>query len=356
MPELLVKPEDERKFWHKIEAFSDPEKEPVNRIKARDELNKIIKHYVERPFRQGKKKLQAFKQQRQRLQAFNGITNMEDLPSLFTDTVSVYMDSDQDADLYFNALFEEVRTTPGLDYFEISDVKSGVKWKRLKEGERVELNGFTGDSSQIFLERFGAAIGVSEETIRYKKMWKIIDDVKEFRFAYINEMGDVHGVLLDGAAQLGVSANYYQQHLSSAPTLVEKDLETLNSAGSKMVTQLSGRPYGNMAYPSLILLADPSLRGRLNKVLNTLIQPVQGSANALDWNISVLYTTNKVALPDKNRAKLILPYRKIKMGIEEELRKYAATDPFTLTHAMACYSWRGAGIGDNDQIMEVRFA
>ncbi|TGK10357.1 hypothetical protein [Leptospira stimsonii] len=357
MPDFLIEPGEEKKFWIALQAFKDPRKEAGLRIEARQDMNKLLDHFVGRPERMAKKKLQAFKNNKKVLQAFTGGTVKGDLPELFTDNVSVYVDSDVEIDLFFNAIFDQVPTTPGLDYFEIANIHSGIVWKRLVEGERVEIGGITGDAMTVKLNRFGAALGVNDDTIRYRKIWRIIDAAKEFRFAYYQLMGDNHGVLLDGAAQLGRTNGYFQGFSTvSGLSETENHIRLFNLGCAKLAERLSPRPYGNMTNPSLIVLASPKKKSQISKVLNTLVAPIQGSKQALDWNLNPLYTWNSKAIPDENKVKIILPGRKIQMGIESEMEEYAVTDPLTLNYALARYSWRGAGIGDTDQILELDLA
>ncbi|TGK36173.1 hypothetical protein EHQ12_04255 [Leptospira gomenensis] len=357
MADLLIEEGEEKKFWLALQAFKDPRKDAELRIKARKDMNKLLDHFVGRPERLAKKKLQAFKGNKQKLQAFNGGTVKGDLPELFTDNVSIYVDSDAEIDLFYNAIFDQVPTTPGLDYFEIANIHSGIVWKRLVEGERVEIGGITGDAMQVKLNRFGAALGVNDDTIRYRKIWRIVDAAKEFRFAYYQLMGDNHGALLHGAAALGRSNGYYQAFSTVAGlSETENYIRLFNLGCAKVAEKLKTRPYGNMSNPSLVVLASPKKKSVISKVMNTLIQPIQGSKQALDWSINPLYTWNGKAIPDENKVKIILPGRKIQMGIESEMEEYAVTDPLTLNYALARYSWRGAGIGDTDQILELDLA
>lgn len=327
-------------------------KNPEEMKKGRTFINSLFQHYTQRPERKIKAQLQAFKKQ---LQAFNNITTKEDLPVLLQNASKIFIDSNQTVDEFWRNLFEEVPNDPKVDFFEIYDITSGSTFKKMKEGEKVEIFGVSGSNVKVPIERFGGALGFTDDVIRYRKIWQVFDKSKKFRYDYYKTRSDVFGGLIN-AAVVSNGSGYRQAYDTTGANQLEKDINTLNAAGQKMKAKLAGKPYANLTNPTfyLVFKDNAGLRGRLNKVFKA----VQSTSNSytLDWNIIPMPTENlSVSTTNDLYARLIFPNEKLQWTNQSELENYNVADFETLTYAMIYYSWMGAVVGDTDQILETRF-
>lgn len=355
MPELLVKEGKERDFFEALDCMRDRGADKEKQLQACVNVNKTIAHFVERPKRAMQKQLQAFKSSSKlrRLQAFNGGVTAGDLPQIVQDNISVLMDSDVTMDGAHKALFEYAQSTESLDYFEIATAKSSIKFKKLAEGERVPLYGASGDYMQVFIEKDGAGLVFSEETVKWRKIWKVIDQLKEFRFANWKKESDDFGKLVALSGDLGRANGYLQAFDAASGTQEEKLIRTLNQGYLKITKKLKDRPYGNMVRPPAVLVASPDKSDIIDAVMNTLVQPVVGSKPRINKPITVLYTWNEKMVPDPTKGYLVIPGRRMQWTEQGLMKNYNYVDPLTLTYASAYYNWHGEGIGDTDQILPI---
>ncbi|MCW7460159.1 hypothetical protein ND856_18635 [Leptospira bandrabouensis] len=355
MPELLVKEEKVTDFFEALECMKNPDADREKKLQACVKVNKAIAHFVERPKREMKKQLQAFKNSNRmrKLQAYNGGVSSGDLPSIVQDNISVLMDSDVRIDGAHKALFDFTQSVESLDYFEIATLSNGIKFKKLAEGEKVPMYGLKGDWLQVPIEKDGAALVFPEEVIKWKKIWRVISIVKEFRFANFKKEADDFGTLLKLAGEIGANNSYFQAFDSASGTNEEKTIRTLNAAYVKLTQRLKDRPYGDMVRPEVVLLASPLRSDVLDVALNTLIQPTAGSKLRINKPITVLYTWNEKLLPDPTKALMVLPGRRLQWTEQGTMQNYNYADPLTLTYASAYYNWHGEGIGDSDQVLTV---
>ncbi|TGM21994.1 hypothetical protein [Leptospira meyeri] len=355
MPELLVKEEKVGEFFDALDCLKDRDADRGQQLQACIKVNKSIANFIERPKREMKKQLQAFKNSNKmrKLQAYNGGVNAGDLPAIIQDNISVLMDSDVRIDGAHKALFDFVQSVETLDYFEIATVSNGIRFKKLAEGERVPIHGMTGDYVQIPIEKDGAALAFSEEVIKYRKIWRVVDKLKEFRFAHFKKEADDFGALLKVAGALGVGSGYVQAFDSASGTAEEKTIRTLNAAYVKLTQKLKDRPYGDMVRPEVVLVASPLKSDVIDASLNTLIQPTPNSKLRVNKPITVLYTWNEKLLPDPNKALMVLPGRRLQWTEQGTMQNYNYADPLSLMYATAYYNWHGEGIGDSDQVLTV---
>lgn len=358
MPELLVKEEKVNDFFDALECMRDRNADKEMQLQACVNVNKAIAHFVERPKREMKKQLQAFRNSNKmrKLQAYNGGVTSGDLPQIIQDNISVLMDSDVRIDGAHKALFDFTQSVETLDYFEIATLSNGIKFKKLAEGEKVPIYGMTGDWLQVPIEKDGAALAFSEEVIKWRKIWRVVDKLKEFRFAHFKKEADDFGTLLSVAGQLGVSAGYFQAFDSASGTVEEKTIRTLNAGYVKLTQKLKERPYGDMTRPEVVLVASPLKSDVLDVALNTLIQPTAGSKLRINKPITVLYSWNEKLLPDPNKALMVLPGRRMQWTEQGTMQNYNYADPMSLMYATAYYNWHGEGIGDSDQVLTVNLA
>jgi hypothetical protein len=355
--EVFVKPENIGNFFDALKTNKNNASEK-KAVEAKRYVNSHLGHFVMRPHRKVTAGLQAFK----KLQAFNGGVVKGDLPQMLQDQVMVTMPSDTDVDMFWNVLFNEVPTTPTLDYFEITDVTKGMAFKKMEEGEKVSIYGLGGSAAKVGIDKYGSALGFSEETVRYRKIFKVVDKAKEFRHTYYQSKTDQFANLINAAAVQNVSDGFLQAWVttytntndSDKQTLI-RDIDTLNDAGYKMAVKLKKKPYGNMANASFFLTLDPKMKTRINRAISYLNQPVSGTRKMLEYNIVPIYTFNENVTTADTKGRLVLPGRKLMWGQQGELDNYNYADVLTLTYAMAYYSWYGAGIGDTDQVMEIQF-
>lgn len=255
-------------------------------------------------------------------------------------------------DLDYERVFKVVPVSPFKNSWEIHTVKNGLAFRKLAEGETVEVFGMTSDKQTIYADKYGGALGWTDELMRFREVAAMMDKAETFRNGFYVTKGDAHYLLIVTAA--GAHITTWQGVVADGE--LRRDIKTLNMGAYNIGNLCKAKGYGNTANAQFVLYADPIFKSRILAALRattTGLQIPQSVGAQIEANITPIFTFNSnlkgkiiMGLPGfkAQRADIMLP------------QQFNDTDILSLTYIQSVFAYYGAGIGDTEQFTELKFA
>jgi len=306
-----------------------------------------------------KKVAELFKAKREahvkaRMQYF---ANLNDFPATAKDVIEKF----HEIPLYdngFESIFD-VKDYAGSrkDGFSMSTVQSGLTFRKMMTGEKLDVFQMSGDKEYVYFDYYGGALGWHRSLFENQDYWTIEDNALEFRNEAYRIRAATFYALIEAAANLLVPVPW-QAHPDGVAAgvrgyLAGRDAATLNLAAQNILIACQNKGYGispqNVAF---IVLVPLQLRGRIKQALQ-INYDVVTSAKVIDYNFQMVVTT---MLAQTARYKVILPKKKLKAGYRMEMRQFNDFDILSYTDTVAAWMAFGGAVGDSDQIQECAIA
>jgi hypothetical protein len=314
------------------------------------QVNVALQAFMQKPNRVMRASLQAMKKS---LQAVSVST---DFAVLTTNAFNVTVEEDN-FDMGWELSFQDVPRDGTSDFWEIGNIKNGITFKKVLEGERIEVLTMTGTKQNIYVDYYGGALGFTDKAIRFRKLAQMLDQARAFRNKFYANKADNHYLLLATAAALNVIT--WQ---GVGGTQVQRDVATINEGAFQIGNVNKDKGYGDMANAGLILYANPSDRARIEAAFVLTSNYLTVAAGAIGANspgasvttqpIQRVYTYNANIVA--RHPLLVLPGRKSQKN--EAMAPTTFTQPkdiLTLNEVQSVWSIYGAGMGDTDQAYEL---
>lgn len=295
-----------------------------------------------------KKRIQGLQKQ---IQAVSVST---DFDLLTTNAFNVTVEEDN-FDMGWEAAFQDVPRDADKDFWELGTVHNGITFKKILEGERVEVDTITGDKVNIYVDYYGGALGFTDKAIRFRKLAQMLDAARAFRNKFYANKADNHYLLLATAAAL----NPVTWQGAVGDTQIIRDILTINEGAFQVGDVNKDKGYGDMANAPLLLYANPRDKARIEAAFVVTSNFLTASAGAggsavqiTDQAIRRIYTYNANIVAGSPL--LILPGRKSQKNEAMAPTSYVApTDVLTLNTVQSVWSIYGAGVGDTDQCYQL---
>lgn len=301
--------------------------------------------FVNKPATIYKKTIQAA---RQRIQA---VAVSTDFDLMTTNAFNVTIEEDN-FDMGWEAAFRDVPRDADKDHWEIGTVVNGVTFRKVQEGQRIQVDGMTGDRVLAYVDYYGGAIGFTDKMIRFRKLAQMFDIASGFRNKFFANKADNHYAILAAAAAGNVIA--YQG--TGADTRIQRDILTLNLGAFTIGDVNKGKGYGDMANAPLLIYANPYDEDRIEAAFRAitadLVAGVQRGTAITRRPIRRIYTYNTNIV--SGAPLLILPGRKIQKNDAMAPTTYVAPeDVLTLNRVQSVWAIYGAAIADTDQCYQL---
>lgn len=335
-------------FTQNDELFLEFLTKVIDRKATPDEVemaHAALQAFVQKPVAE-KKRIQALQKQ------LHAVSVSTDFDLLTTNAFNVTIEEDN-FDMGYEMAFQAVPRDADKDFWELGTIVNGVTFRKMNEGERVEVDTITGSKVNAYVDYYGGALGFTDKAIRFRKLALMLDAARAFRNKFYKNKADNHYLLLATAAALNVIA--YQG--VGTQTQVQRDVLTINEAAFQIGDRNKDKGYGDMASAPLILYANPQDENRIEAAFRVTTAAL--ASNGVDAGASITqrpirrvytYNANIVA----GHPLLVLPGRKNQFNEAMAPTTYnAPTDPLTLNTVQAVWSIYGAAIGDTDQCFQV---
>lgn len=300
-------------------------------------VSNAIAMYVRQPAKSGRVTL-------------HNMTTSADIPDSITGNASTFLKT-ANYDMGYELAFQEVPVEPGRNFFEIETIRSGLTFRRVAEGESIRVEGLTGEIAPVYCDKYGGAIGWTDEMIRYRKVSIMQQRADAFRAAFWKSKADQHYKLI-GAT---VGAGHITAYDTTGATQLDKDINTLNAAAYALASRLKDSYVGDPLAQSMVIYFDPTLWSRIVRALSQTAQEYAGSVSRVLYSIRPVPTFNRNVTNSVNRAALVMPgYQNQRATIMEPTPVFAV-DHLSLSYVQSVWSYYGAAVSA-DQVQFVDFA
>lgn len=316
----------------------------------KDMARLALQGFVQEPVIE-KRRIQALQKQ---LQAVSVST---DFDLLTTNAFNVTIEEDN-FDMGWERAFKEVPRDADKDFWELGTIKNGITFKRVLEGERIEVGTVTGEKVNIYVHKFGGALGFTYEAMKYRKLAQMLDAASAFRNKfYVNKAAN-HYLLIAFAAvhnNAGAAKAAIPWQGVAGDARVQRDILTINRTAFVIGNANKDKGYGDMANAPLIIYANPNDKERIKAALRVtdaaLTQGGQAGTSITDQPIQTIFTYDSNFT--SGSPVMVLPGRKMQRNDAMMPTTYVApTDVLTLNEVQAVWAEYGAGIGDADQVYQ----
>ena len=327
---------DDNKFFDALVTTLDKgDKTMVSKIQA------TLNAFINAPKAEIKRKIQAV-----------GVST--DFAQLTADAYNVNIQEDN-FDLGYEKAFRKVPLGTNQDFWQIYDVQNGLSFRKVPEGDRIQVDELSGSLITAYVDYYGGAIGWTDKMIRYRKVAAMVDMAMIFRNRFWSNKADNHYALLAA----GAAGNVTVWQGTPAQGQLQRDIQTLNHAAFDIADRCKDKGYGDMANAQFVLYYNPHNKARLLAALRATALGVVGAgtglvqpSQVLDWNITMIPTFNSAIV--NNEPILVLPMNKIQAA--EDMAPTTFTQPkdiLTLNEAQSVWAIYGAIVGDTDQCQEL---
>jgi hypothetical protein len=239
------------------------------------------------------------------------------------------------------------------DFWEIGDIANGVTFRKVPEGDHIQVDKISGTQQLVYVDYYGGALGFTDKAIRFRKLAQMYMAARAFRNKFYANKADNHYALLAVAAALNVLP---WQGIGTDPQIT-RDIRTINEGAFLLGDANKDKGYGDMANAQLIMYANPGDRARIeaafavtSNYLATAAFGTDASAEAITAQpIRRIYTYNTQIV--RGFPILVLPGNKIQKNEAMAPTTYVAPDDvLTLNRTQSVWSIYGATVADTEQI------
>jgi len=283
----------------------------------------------------------------------DGMATSTDFERVERQTMNLFIESDY-FDNFWQAAFKPVTLGSGQDSWEIYNVENGLSFRKVAEGDRIDVAGLKGSKQTVYVDKFGGALGWTDEVIRFRKVPAMIDLMETFRNKYFANKASNHYTLITAGAG---ATTAYQGAVSD--TQVSRDIATINSAAYSIGNATKDKGYNNRGY---VIYLPESLRSRITNAINVsgkqVVLPgatVNGSLlDTINYNVTPYFTFDSNITGTDGY--MVLPGNKNQRSDVMLPTSFTDKDILSFQNIQAVWSYYGAAIGDTDQVRKVEFA
>jgi len=281
-------------------------------------------------------------------------TTLNDFPATAKEVVDKY----HELAVYDNG-YEQIfnmrdYTGSRRDGFAIDTVTSGLTFKKMLTGEKLEVDNMSGGREFVFFDYYGGALGWDRKLFENQEFWTLEENAIEFRNEAYRIRAATFYALIEAVAALAGHADIAWQAAPDALAAAtrgyqaQRDAATMNLAAQTILLACQAKGYGISAQNvSFVVLAPIQLRGRIRRALGVNYDLTTGGGPVIDYNFTPVITT---MLSNTSHYWVILPKRKIIGGDRMNLTTYADFDVLSRTDIVAGWMAFGGAIADTDQL------
>jgi hypothetical protein len=238
----------------------------------------------------------------------------------------------------------DVATAEGMvlkGSFKTLDVSSGLTFRKMKNGERVQVEGVSGTEVETPYDLYGGAIG-------FNKVWwddadyiTIGDLLTIFRAQYYDKRASAFYALITA---LSNAVNF-----NTGGDLMAK----MNGAAAKILRDVKDKGYQAAASSEFIVLHPPEKAGDVQAALAIRSDVAQQTAAGKQAAVYRFVPVQSVYIGAADGPYVILPKRKLRGGYRMDLTLYGEFDIYSYAEAMSGWGRYAGLLGDSAQVKRI---
>jgi len=345
------------KDWTKVdpEKLFDPQKkDPAHQRQVMEALQfffALPNRFIPAKFATNEKFLEKKKEfDKARVQYF---ATLNDFPATAKEVVDKYHELAVYDDGYEQIFNIRDYTGSRKDGFAIDTIQSGLTFRKMLTGEKLDVYQMSGEREFVFFDYYGGALGWDRKLFENQDYWTLEENAIEFRNEAYRIRSATFYALLEAvsalkAADVAWAASPDGLAAATRGYQAQRDAQTMNNAAQTILLACQASGYGiSPQNVSFVILAPIQLRGRIKRALGSNYDVMAGSAPVIDYNFTTVITT-MLAVTDHYW--VILPKRKIVGGDRMDLTTYADFDILSRTDTVAGWSAFAGAVADIAQM------
>lgn len=233
-------------------------------------------------------------------------------------------------------------------HFDVLATNGGVTFESISTGAEIKVRReITESKTTCSMVTYGAGLGVLDEWLADQMYWKIEDAVAEFIAGYHDKLAAVHYALFTGQSS-GIDQSFSTD-----------DTQTFNAAAADILRDVRSSGYATGSNPGFYIITSPEKAGRIQRLLmaqqGSPIVEMQSAKEPLAFSVRGVIASTHVTAADTGYY-LVLPGRKIKRGIKQDLQIESSRDAYKRATDWIGSARFNAIVGDTAQVKRVKFA
>jgi len=231
--------------------------------------------------------------------------------------------------------------------FKISDVQSGMTFRRIPIGGKVLLKQMSGSEEYVPFHFYGGGLNWHRSLFMNQDYWTVEDNAMEFINKAYSQRAQAHYDLLEAVMDTLTCIALTDPGCTNCDAYSVSLAIAINHAITTILTAVQNKGYGVSPSVVFYILTPLRLMGAVRRALSVNVQAFQGSEKWSSYNVVPI---NSMMLTNTNRLGIFLPKLKIKSGYRMNLSIFNSFDMLTFSDATAGWLSYGAAVGDTDQV------
>jgi hypothetical protein len=286
-----------------------------------------------------------------------GFTTAADFPGSILPTIQKFQEVENYDDGWEMCYDVRDMSSQRRNGFSMSNIQSGITFNLTPTGQKAKLYQMSGDREFVWFDRYSGGLNWDRTLFDDEEWLTIEDQAIHFRNEAFRSRAAVYYALIEA---LPAAQNVAWQAPTPAALAVTdrayqavRDANTINLAAQQIILATQNSGYGVTPTASFILLVPLQLRGRLKRALDIGLDNVSGSVRHVDYNFQMVVTT---MLATTNVYYVILPNRKMKVGLRMDLTSFTDFDMLSYSDSQVGWMRHGGAIGDVEQLRRCALA
>jgi hypothetical protein len=225
--------------------------------------------------------------------------------------------------------------------FKTLDVSSGVTFRKLKYGERVQVEAIAGAEVETPYDLYGGAVGFNKVWFDDADYITIGDLLTIFRAQYYDKRASSFYSLITA---LGAGINF-----NTGGDLMAK----MNGAAAAILRSVKDKGYQAAANSEFIVLHPPEKAGDVQAALNIRSDVATMTATGKQAAVFRFVPVQSVYVASNDGPYVILPKRKLRGGYRMDLTLYGEFDIYSYAEAMSGWGRYAGLVGDSAQVKRI---
>jgi hypothetical protein len=259
------------------------------------------------------------------------LTTSDDFPAKIKDVMKMIQITPAEIDLTYEQVFDiGDYTNSNKSGFKVRKATSGLAFRKVGPGERIDVYKFSGDDYEVPFDDYGGAIGFLNRWFEDEDFVTIESVAKEFRAKYYQQKAKAFISLIEGIA----AATNVAWQGQSTDSQVTRDILTINAVIEKLIqlTENTGLVSDSTQF---IIYAPLRLKGRILRALDTTWHRTKDDVTSeVVYDVKPLFSPN---FADVMKFYGVIPKMLLDGGNRKDL--VTPTQPDVLANAQVVAGW-----------------
>jgi len=267
------------------------------------------------------------------------LTTSDDFPAKIRDVVKMIHLAPAEIDLSYEQVFDIGDfTNSNKSGFKVRKATSGMAFRKVLPGERIDVYKFTGEEYEVAFEDYGGAIGFQNRWFEDEDFVTIESVAQEFRAKYYQQKAKLFIGLIEAIA----ATTDVAWQGSESDNQITRDILTINAVIEKLIELTENTGLVSDA-TQFVIYAPLRLKGRVLRALDTNWHHAKdGVTSEVVYDVKPLFSPN---FADATKLYGVIPKMLLDGGNRKDLATPVQADILANAQIMAGWGRYGGAVG-----------